>query len=184
MIHREHRPAPFYGIRPLRGLAALALMVGALVLAGCVERTITITSEPAGALVYLNDEEVGRTPVVVPFTFYGKYDVRLQRQGYSPMWTQGNAEAPWWEFPGPDLIAELTSQKVNLNWHYKLEPRDEDDVTTTLENAYDIRDSTTGKGKSKKSKKSLKAGAAGSATTQPAQSQPTGGTPFPDIHTP
>lgn len=55
----------------------LLLTVG---LSGCIERTITITSEPSGSLVHLNDEPVGRTPLTVPFTFYGTYDVRLEHE--------------------------------------------------------------------------------------------------------
>ena len=91
--------------------------------AGCVERTVTITSEPQGALVYLNDEEVGRTPVTVPFTFYGMYDVRLERAGYEPLWTKQKAAAPWWENPGPDLVGEaIPHNRVALAWHYLLEP--------------------------------------------------------------
>ncbi len=52
-------------------------------LTGCVERTISISSEPSGALVHLNDEEVGRTPLTVPFTFYGTYSVRVTHE---PVW--------------------------------------------------------------------------------------------------
>ncbi|MFB3120043.1 MAG: PEGA domain-containing protein [Stenotrophomonas maltophilia] len=40
-----------------------------------------ITSEPPGALVWLNDREIGRTPVDVDFEFYGRYDVRLHLPG-------------------------------------------------------------------------------------------------------
>src|SRR5262249_26230601 len=36
-----------------------------VLLAGCIERTVTIRTEPDNALVYLNDEEVGRSPVTV-----------------------------------------------------------------------------------------------------------------------
>ncbi|MEM6460042.1 MAG: PEGA domain-containing protein [Planctomycetota bacterium] len=92
---------------------------------GCVERTISITSAPAGALVYLNDREVGRTPVTVPFTFYGTYDVRLERDGYAPLWTTGEAAMPWWEAPGPDLVAELLPGSASrVAWHYELEAED------------------------------------------------------------
>src|SRR6202000_2421377 len=57
----------------------LALLVASLCLfSGCVERKITIGSAPAGAIVTLNDEEVGRTPVTVPFTWYGDYDIVLR----------------------------------------------------------------------------------------------------------
>ncbi len=72
---------------------------------GCVERTVTITSEPDNALVYLNDEEIGRTPVTVSFTFYGVYDVRygaLSR--FNPLMDQakGQSAVVGGAGPGPD----------------------------------------------------------------------------------
>jgi hypothetical protein len=36
-------------------------MLAAVLLAGCVEREMLVTSEPAGAIVYVSDVEVGRT---------------------------------------------------------------------------------------------------------------------------
>src|ERR1051326_773674 len=51
---------------------AAALLV---LLPGCVERTMKIPSRPAGAIVYVNDEEVGKTPVKLSFTWYGDYDL-------------------------------------------------------------------------------------------------------------
>jgi hypothetical protein len=148
---------------------ALGLIAG---LGGCVERTISITSEPSGALVYLNDEEVGRTPVTVPFTYYGKYDVRLQKQGYTPLWTSGDAVAPWWEFPGPDLIAELGDNKVRIDWNYKLEPRDENSPDEVLKNAQEMRDRTVGNAAGKKSKKAKAETQPAGTATQPAATQP------------
>ena len=97
-------------------------MLAPLSALGCVERTIEITSEPSNALVHLNDEEVGRTPVEVPFTFYGTYDVRLQREGFKPMWTKRDANAPLWDLPGPDLIAEaVPGAESRVKWHFDLE---------------------------------------------------------------
>ncbi len=142
----KRRPVNRVGLYACLGLGLL------LGLAGCVERTISITSEPSGALVYLNDEEVGRTPVTVPFTYYGKYDVRLQKPGYSPLWTSGDAVAPWWEFPGPDLVGELMGNKVKIDWNYKLTERDENNPDTVLKNAQDMRDHTVGTAKDKKKK--------------------------------
>ncbi len=87
-----------------------------------MERTISITSDPPGALVYLNDEEVGRTPLAVPFLFYGTYDVRLEREGYKPLWVEQEAVAPWWEAPGPDLFAEMVPDlKAEQRWHFVME---------------------------------------------------------------
>lgn len=109
-------------------LLGLAAAMGSL--AGCVERTITITSEPPGALVMLNDREIGRTPVDVEFVYYGTYDVRLLKEGYEPLLTTGDASAPLWDWPGPDLAAELLPVELhsNIRWHYELDPvRDEAD---------------------------------------------------------
>lgn len=100
-------------------LIALAVMT-----TGCVQRTIKIDSTPQGALVHLNDQEVGRTPLSVPYKFYGVYDVRLELDGYKPLWTQEEAKAPWWETPGPDIIAEAISDAhVIQDWHFELEPK-------------------------------------------------------------
>lgn len=125
---------------------ALALIVAGSV--GCVQRTITVTSEPPGALVWLNDEEVGRTPVAVPFTFYGTYDVRLEKDGFAPLWTVGEAEMPWWEAPGPDFFAELVpGAESNVAWHFEMQPATpaEDIDTAALRGrALELRDQTRG----------------------------------------
>lgn len=88
----------------------IAMIVGSFVsaslLGGCAERRLAITSEPAGATVWVNDVEVGRTPVEANFTHYGMYDVRLRLDGYEPISTSAEAEAPWYEFVGADLITE------------------------------------------------------------------------------
>jgi hypothetical protein len=121
----------------------ILLVLTAVLAAGCVEREITITSEPDGALVHLNDQEVGRTPVDVPFTFYGTYDVRLEKQGYEPLWTEKQAKAPWWEYPGPDLVAEaVPGARSNPTWHFQLSeatPTNQRSPRELLENADRLR---------------------------------------------
>ena len=113
----------------MRAPLSRSLLLSIIALGGCVERTISITSNPHGALVYLNDEEVGRTPVTVPHLFYGVYDVRLTLEDHRPLWTEQEAKAPWWEFPGPDLIAEMIpGAKVEQNWHFDLEAVGEVDL--------------------------------------------------------
>lgn len=113
---------------------------------GCVERLIMITSEPSGALVYLNDEEVGRTPVTVPFTFYGTYDVRIEAEGHRPLWTKQKAKGPWWEAPPVDLIAEaLPGSKAHLKWHFQMEARSEPDEPALIERARELRSTVGGR---------------------------------------
>ncbi|MCE9591760.1 MAG: PEGA domain-containing protein [Planctomycetes bacterium] len=106
-----------------RAWVMLMLAITLPALTGCgTTRTITVTSEPSNALVYLNDEEVGRTPVTVPFTFYGVYDLRLEAEGCKPLWTKHEAKAPLWEYPGPDLFGEALGGKSELKWHFHLDP--------------------------------------------------------------
>jgi hypothetical protein len=93
-----------------------------------VRRTITITSEPPGALCWLNGREVGRTPVTVDFLFYGTYDVQLTRDGFEPLLTQGKADPPWWDNIPIDLAAEAVpgEPRADQRWHYVMQPREED----------------------------------------------------------
>lgn len=127
--------------KPLIGLLAVLAFTS---LTGCVERTLRITSTPSGALVYLNDQEVGRTPIIVPFTYYGVYDVRLEKEGYAPNWTTERASAPWWEYPGPDLIAEMMPDaRSQLQWHFFLieeEPVEQVDPDALLQRGMELRE--------------------------------------------
>jgi len=99
-----------------------------LTLTGCVERTITITSDPPGALVWLNDREIGRTPVDVGFVYYGTYDVRLEKDGHEPLMTKGAARPPWWDNIPVDFFAEVAPVDLHadVRWHYTLEQVRED----------------------------------------------------------
>ena len=128
-----------------RSLPAASLVSILLVLlgaTGCVRRTLRITSDPAGALVWLNDREIGRTPVDFDFLHYGTYDVRLELAGYEPMSTSGQADPPWWDVVGPDLVSELLPMDLRseILWEYELElaARSRPGL---LERAYEMRGS-------------------------------------------
>lgn len=100
--------------------AALALCAG---LSGCVERRIFITSDPPGALVHLNDVEVGRTPLEVDFVYFGKYDVRVEKDGYETLLTSASANLKPHDYPGVDLVAEAlpTRFRSHARWHFTLD---------------------------------------------------------------
>jgi PEGA domain len=116
------------------------LAVIALTLAGCVERRFYITSDPPGALVRLNGVEVGVTPVEVDFTFYGKYDVQLEKAGYEPLTTTADAKSPLYDKPGFDFFAEISPArfKSDIRWHFTLEPEN-DDPDAVVERARSMR---------------------------------------------
>ena len=83
------------------------VLVGAVCLGGCVEREMTITSKPAGALVYVSGQEVGRTPLTMEFTYYGDYEIVLRREGYKTYKGNANLILPWYEVPPVDLLSDL-----------------------------------------------------------------------------
>ena len=95
----------------------------AVLLAGCVEREFVITSEPAGALVFISDVEVGRTPVTVPFTWYGDYDIILRLDGHTTLKTHANINVPVYEIPPFDLLSEIAPWTYHDRryLHYELE---------------------------------------------------------------
>jgi hypothetical protein len=105
-----------------------AVVIGAatstVLIGGCVRRTLHIESEPAGAVVWLNDREIGRTPVDVDFAHYGTYDLRMSLEGYEPLWVDAVAAAPWWDTVGVDLAAELLPANLHSEvfWSYQLQP--------------------------------------------------------------
>jgi len=91
-------------------------------LAGCAQRTLTIDSQPEGALVYLNGEEVGRTPMKYDFQFYGDYDVTLRKDGYETLRTHQDLKEPIYMFPPIDLFSELFGVKDRQEWTFTLAP--------------------------------------------------------------
>ena len=117
--------------RRTRSYAARALCLAALPLfAGCVQRTLRVQSEPPGALVYLNGEEAGRTPMRKTFIWYGTYDVELRKEGYETKVTEAKVWAPWWQIPPIDLFAELVPLPLQDNHEvsYTLKPVTEEQV--------------------------------------------------------
>src|SRR5262245_48485415 len=107
-----------------RRLACVPLAGIAAILPGCLKRTIAISSDPPGALVWLNDVEVGRTPLETDFTFYGTYDVRIRKEGYEPLVTTREARTPIYEIPPLDGVTEAIpgTHSVRIEWFFALAP--------------------------------------------------------------
>jgi hypothetical protein len=74
--------------------------------------------------VYLNDEEVGRTPCQTSFTYYGTYDVRLVLDGFEPHIGPAEAAMPLYDVPPIDLVAEISPVQHHsvVEWHFDLMP--------------------------------------------------------------
>ena len=95
---------------------------------GCVQRQLTVTTDPPGALVQLNGQEFGRTPVTRDFTWYGTYDVALRMEGYQTRKTTGKVIAPWWQWIPFDLFAEALPLHDRRSLAYGMQPTTESQV--------------------------------------------------------
>jgi hypothetical protein len=99
------------GIRPSGGLSAgvcgCLLTVAALVPSwGCVQRRMTIRSNPPGALVYVDDYQIGTTPVSTDFIYYGTRKIRLVKDGYETLTVRQPFPIPWYEIFPLDFVTE------------------------------------------------------------------------------
>ena len=113
-----------------------------ILLAGCVERELTITSQPEGALVYVSDVEIGTTPVTVPFTWYGDYDIILRKPEYETLKTHANINVPWYEVPPLDLLSAVAPWTYHDDryLHYQLQPLDLPQDRELIDNAQLLRE--------------------------------------------
>lgn len=129
-------------MRKKRILMLSAGLAAAVVLAGCVERTLTIVTEPEGAIVWLNDEEVGTTPVTVNFNWYGDYRVQIAKPGYETLNTHRLLERPLHDRAGFDFVAEVLwpGRIVDAyTWEFALAPYHQPDSAQLIEQAEAIR---------------------------------------------
>jgi hypothetical protein len=74
--------------------------------AGCVQRRLTIRSDPPGALVYVDNMEIGTTPCSTYFTYYGSRKIQLVKDGYETLTVQHRFWPPLYEIPPIDFVSE------------------------------------------------------------------------------
>jgi len=111
--------------RNVAELMVVGLIVS-LLLGGCVERRLTINTEPQGAIVVLNDEEIGISPVTVSFEWYGDYNVRISKEGFETLKTHRKLKAPWYDYFPFDFFAQIVNPKRivdSYEWTFTLAPQ-------------------------------------------------------------
>ncbi len=74
--------------------------------AGCVQRRMVVRSNPPGAVVYIDDYEIGTTPVATNFTYYGTRKIRLVKNGYETLTVMQPVPVPWYEITPIDFFTE------------------------------------------------------------------------------
>lgn len=110
---------------PLRGPAAAlagSILIG---LSGCVERRYTIRTDPPGALVVVNDEEIGPTTASKSFTYYGDRKVTLIADGYQTQTFIQPVKRPWYDNYLTEFFTETLvpwTIRDEREFYYKMTP--------------------------------------------------------------
>jgi hypothetical protein len=110
--------------RPSILTSAVIGSIIAVLFCGCVERRLTINTKPQGALVVLNDEEIGTSPVTVPFNWYGDYNVRISKEGFATLKTHRPLKGPWYDAFPFDFFTLLNPKRTvdSYEWTFDLAP--------------------------------------------------------------
>jgi hypothetical protein len=121
----------------------ILLLFASLLLAGCVERRLTINTQPQGALVVLNDEEIGVSPVTASFEWYGDYWIRISKEGYETLDTHRKLKAPWYDYFPFDFFAQIIYPRrivKSYEWTFELAPQKQPTTEELLQNAEKLKE--------------------------------------------
>jgi hypothetical protein len=104
----------------------LATALGALLtLPGCIERALEVRTNPPGALVVIDGEEAGTTPVTQTFLHYGTHEFIFSKEGYRRKKLLQEVRPPWYEEIPLDFFVEMVWPFTVTDGHvysYDLEP--------------------------------------------------------------
>jgi len=125
----------------ISGLVVVGL-IATLLLTGCVERQLTINTEPKGALVFLNDEEIGESPVTASFEWYGDYNVRISKEGYETLNTHRKLKRPLHDKFPFDLFAMVIPKRTvnSYQWTFTLEEKRQISREQLIQNAEELKE--------------------------------------------
>ena len=109
-----------------RQLCAAGLLLLAFATQGCIHRRVTIRTDPPGALVLLEGEELGYTPFSFDFTYYGTRELTLVKDGYETLTVLQKVRKPWYQrFPLEFVTDNFSVVKLNdrHEFMYRMRPQ-------------------------------------------------------------
>lgn len=121
----------------------LACVLGLALTSGCVERRFVIESDPPGALVLMNGQPLGATPVDGHFVYYGTYNFTLIKDGYETLQVEERFRTPWYQYFPLDFVSENLYpgkiEDVRRPLTYKLTPKMQPRTDALLGQAEQLR---------------------------------------------
>ncbi len=89
-----------------RRVVVLLLATMTVLPTGCVRRRLLVQSNPAGAMLFVDNQQIGTTPCSVDFTYYGTREIRLVKPGFETLTVNQPIPTPWYEIPPIDFVSE------------------------------------------------------------------------------
>jgi hypothetical protein len=138
-------PLPYLLVPCLLPVACL-LLLG--LLGGCsMQRSVTIDSDPTGAAIWVNGvKQPGTTPVTIPFSHYGRFDVRVEKPGYQSVASDVMVATQIDGYPIIDLPFDVIGGKRSFRRIVKMEPlglaADAQGLKDAIGRARDLRERT------------------------------------------
>ncbi len=116
---------------PLRLLSPAWIALAALCGACRTTRTLEVESDPPGALVRLDEEVIGRTPLVHSFVHGGQRRLSLYLPGFRTWSRRVDLEMPWYDRFPLDILTEVIlplglHHRFPFQVHLTLDTREEE----------------------------------------------------------
>jgi len=131
----------FFPNRPPKLILAVALL-SLFCGSGCIRRRLTIRSNPPGARVFIDHQEIGVTPVSTAYTYYATRTIELTKDGYEPLSVQQTFDAPWYQYPVLDFVTENLvpgEQRDERALDFQLIPQQQVPAQTIVDRAEQLR---------------------------------------------
>ncbi|MDA0657295.1 MAG: PEGA domain-containing protein [Planctomycetota bacterium] len=109
---------------------------------GCVRRRLTVRSDPPGALVYVDDQEIGITPVSTSFIHYGTRKIQLVQDGHETVTQLHTIKRPWYQYPIIDFFSENVYPREirdEREIQFQMTPQRLTNIPRLVERAEDMR---------------------------------------------
>jgi PEGA domain len=137
-IQLPWRRCPRLGGRIPTALAlTLALMSG-----GCMHRRLTVRSDPPGAAVLVDGDELGFTPVSLDYNYYGTREITLVKDGYKTVTLNQKISTPWYQVFPLEFFSDnlaFTHLRDKREILYTLQPDELVPTGDVLERANNLR---------------------------------------------
>ncbi len=124
-------------------LLVLAIFLCGQIGCNSVKRRLIVRTQPEGALVSIDRQPVGYSPVSVPFTYYGTRQIQLEMDGFETIDVQERIAPPFYDSFPMSFITENFSpreRRDNRVLDFQLVPKQQTNESQLIERANRTRE--------------------------------------------